>query len=185
MDFKKFKQMATDYEDFINLISETSRKYCLLNDIMYNPMSDYNSDWWLEDNIIFDIDEDRVIIKWGEDIGTCGETDYEERSLIIPMEFFDPENMDNERLKAQEKKEKLHKLFKDLQLAKNEYSSSHSKKRTIENKMNDMKIDCKKWNIPFKDDFFKEELEKIQLDISKHSKIVEKIQREIDEIQKS
>jgi len=159
MEFNKFKQMATDYEEFMGEIEKTSKEFCLINDIKYNPMEDYYPGEWYLDDLIFDINEDRIIIRYGEDIGRCGDEDYQERILNIPMDFFNPENRDNEKLKAKQKIEEAKKLEKELSNERMKIRQTRNGINTVLQEKRSMKMNCEKYKIEFKPDEFDKKLD--------------------------
>jgi len=133
MEFNKFKQMATDYENFMNHIAEVSKDYCLLKDIKFNPMDGYwhGDDWYQDGNLVFEFNEHAIIIKDAHDVGRCGETKWEPYQLSIPMDFFNPNNRDNQVLEIKKTQEEIENLEKDLRSASNKLGVLKSEEMEI------------------------------------------------------
>jgi hypothetical protein len=141
MEFNKFKQMATDYEDFMNHIKEVSEEYCLLKDIKHNPMDGYwHGDNWCEyDNLKFEFNEDSITIKDAHEVGRCGETEWEPYQLSIPMDFFNAGNKYKIELEFKRTQEKIERLESKLKTDKSQLANLRGQEREIREDMWKMK----------------------------------------------
>jgi len=185
MEFTKFKQMATDYADFITEIEKVSKEYCLLKNININPMDDYYMhETYAEDATTFEIDENNIIIHYIWDIGTCGETDWDHRSLRIPMDFFNPENRNNQEIEIKRTLEKIKNLEKDLRSAENKLRNFRSEERDIQNDKWKMQSMTEKYNLAFDKKVFEEKKSKMDEKIKIQNIVVESLRKQIEKLKK-
>lgn len=116
MTLKKFKQMCTDYDDFMKHIKHLSKQYATINNIK-DPLKDYDmfETYCEPSEVLFNINEDQIKIYFEESGDTnCGYYDVEQMSITIPESFFDESTHNQSLIEAEEKQEKIFKLESKL-----------------------------------------------------------------------
>ena len=185
MKFERFKEMSKDYGDFISMIVQASKEYCLLKGIE-DPLEDYSlTYWWYEDNIIFDIDETDITILYGVDIGRYGETDWEARTLTIPISFFNLETKDTTALEEKQRTEKLKKYKEELYSYSAKIKEKIRDKDSLNRKKISLESDCQRYGIVFNStEFTKLQIEKDR-QIDTISKKIADLNQEIEQLKEN
>ena len=105
---QEFAEMADKMEEFYETLQEIERKYCKSRGLACKIEAYDPDDCWISDAHWFIKDGKLAIISF-EDIGTCGETDYEETKYEIPKDlwFSIDDTKIQEILKKKEELEKM------------------------------------------------------------------------------
>ena len=180
--FDEFRDHTARHETFMEKIHEGIEFYCKKMDIQ-DPTEGYGCFYADADAVLFEIDELGCNIKYADDIGTCGDTDMEERSLYIPIEYFDLDTRETvSDRKAQERKDEITRLNEKLKNDKMNHTTAYNKCRDIQSDQHKLQDMNRRYKTHHSTSFIDEELSKARKEKDRYAMIMGQTQTELKKL---